>query len=149
MFPSVLTSLLSAQVHNHSRDKGHTKEENSVWELRSPGSQFLYGVTLLPLSVLSSLSSLYTLRNREKKGTLISGKVGNMGCFPDGGFPRKRLPPTLGSIHCQACPHTPCLALNRLDMAAEIFFLSSHSHILRVAQCHELLTCQSHSTVLW
>lgn len=91
LFPSELMPLLSAQVHNRSRDKGSTKEENSVWELKSPGPQLLYFRT--SASVPSAPCILREVG--ERKGTRL---VGNMGCFPDGGFPGKRLPPTQGSI---------------------------------------------------
>lgn len=91
LFPSEMMPLLSAQVHNRSRDKGSTKEENSVWELRSPGPQLLYFRT--SASVPSAPCILREVGKR--KGTRL---VGNMGCFPDGGFPGKRLPPTQGSI---------------------------------------------------
>lgn len=79
-----------------------------MWELRSPGPQFLTP-RLCPQFLLLLIGEV-----GERKGVQVSQKVGNTGCFPFGGFPGRRLPPTQGSLNCQAFSPTPCLALNSL-----------------------------------
>lgn len=117
--PSMLTFLLLAQVHSHSRGKG------SPWELRSLWSQFLCGRPHFPIlaSVLSG--SLYTLRSGREKGAL--GSQGTHGVFPVAGASLSR---EHRSGLEQAGP-------TRWD------FLSSQG------SSHKLLACQSHSAGLW